>query len=332
MINLTLISSQFRSPKTPSPLALNNPVSARRLQVVWSHKLTRFAAARAHRAAWGGLKREVGDVDSTSRASIVRPSQPPTNLPLCPLCPQTLRNSFLVTGVSNKDTVRSMESLRATVSGRPAAAIVQMRDPETTRSALIPANSRVRPHDEASDGRAPNRSPTSPNGALHLLPQSLPNSQESNDSFASFVSSVGPRFYASSSNLSQATDLTVPSPVASFERSTQLEGQKEMSRVLPAPQMSSADWRPIPAGFPVTPFIDTNVDGAIRNGASNDTSPTSRTSPASLGGTKRTSSGTVKRPESTHGVLSEWQRGHSRTNSAQSNGSRTGGVREPFLR
>ncbi|KAI9693147.1 MAG: hypothetical protein M1822_005143 [Bathelium mastoideum] len=100
-----------------------------------------------------------------------------------------------------------------------------------------------------------------------------------------------------------------------------------MSRVSHAPQVSSADWRPIPAGFPVTPFVDTHVeDGAIAHSTSNDASPTSRTSPSSLGGTKRTSSGTMKRPASSHGVASDYQPGHSRTNSAQSSTSRTGGL------
>lgn len=225
-----------------------------------------------------------------------------------------------------------METLQAMVSAPASGAIAQMRDPETTRSAFIPANSRVRAilaHDDLPEGRATEHRPSS-NAVAQSLSHSLPNSQDSNHSFSSYASSAIPRFQASSSNLSQNTEVSIPSSVASFERSGQSEGQKDMARTGQTSQVSSADWRPAPAGFPIAPHIDTNVeDVALRNGQSNDTSPTSLTSPASVGGTKRTSSGMMKRPGSSHGIPSNNHASHSRTNSAQSNGSRTGGVCEP---
>ncbi|KAL9095244.1 MAG: hypothetical protein Q9165_002500 [Trypethelium subeluteriae] len=197
-----------------------------------------------------------------------------------------------------------------------------MRDPEPTRSALIPANSRVLTHDKSPAGRATELDLASDSVSQSLY-QSLPHSQDSNNSFSSFASSVLPRLQASSGNLSQNTDVTIPSSVASFERG---DNQKEMPRVGQTPQVSSADWRPAPAGFPMTPHVETKVqDRPLGNGPSSDTSPASLSSPASGGGTKRTSSGTMKRPLS-HGVPSSGHGGHSRTNSTQSGRGRAGSL------
>ena len=209
-----------------------------------------------------------------------------------------------------------------------------MRDPETTRSAFIPANSRVRAvlaHDDPPAGRATKHRPSS-NNVSQSPSHSSPNSQDSNHSFSSFASGALPRFQASSSNLSQTTEVTIPSSGASFEHLGQDEGHKEMARSGQTSQVSSADWRPAPTGFPAAPHVDTNVgnEGA-QNGKNTDTSPTSLTSPASVGGTKRTSSGAMKRPHSSHGIPSNTHSGHSRADSVQSSGSRTGGVCKPIL-
>ena len=218
-----------------------------------------------------------------------------------------------------------METLQATISAPTPTTIAQMRDSETTRSAFIPANSRVREahaHDDLPEGRATEHRPSS-SAATYAFPLSLPNSQDSNYSFSSLASGAVPRFQASSSNLSQNTDVTIPSSVASFDHPIQGESQENMARFDQSSQISSADWRPAPAGIPITSPVDTNVH---KGAPMKDASPTSPTAPASIGGTKRTSSGMMKRPDSSHSLAPSWHGDHSSTNRIESSGSRTGGV------
>ncbi|KAI9686323.1 MAG: hypothetical protein M1820_010647 [Bogoriella megaspora] len=191
---------------------------------------------------------------------------------------------------------------------------VNLRDSETTRSAIAP-----RTHAPLSERALTHANTT--DTVMQPTSQSLPNSQDSNHTFSSLPSSAGPpRFQPTSSNVSVNTEATLPSSVASFEHDNLLRTRG----TLPMAHVSSADWRPAPAGVTVIPGLDSGAVASPQHSPPNSNSPNSITSPASVSGTKRTASGAMKRPESTCELPTSSINHHSRNDSVQSTTSRTG--------